>query len=117
MKHEIEQGLHEKLCAYVLGEATYWQEALNGNDLSRLYGAAGVKGSVMFWNAWPEVRSQLLGLNGLAAPIFNHARDYVGAVAIGGSIQHVPASPPPEQIKAVTQTAQRISRKLGWSGR
>jgi hypothetical protein len=41
----------------------------------------------------------------------------VGAVAIAGSIQSVPASPPPEQIKAVTQAAARISRKLGWSGR
>jgi len=59
----------------------------------------------------------MVGLNGVMAPIFNHAGDYAGAVGIGGSIQHIPASPPSEQIRAVTQTAQRISRKLGWSGR
>jgi hypothetical protein len=43
--------------------------------------------------------------------------DYVGAVAIAGSIQYIPASPPQAQIRAVAQTAERISRKLGWSGR
>jgi DNA-binding IclR family transcriptional regulator len=59
----------------------------------------------------------MVGLNGVMAPIFNHAGGYAGAVGIGGSIQHIPASPLPEQIKAVTQTAQQISRKLGWSGR
>jgi DNA-binding IclR family transcriptional regulator len=59
----------------------------------------------------------MVGLNGAMAPIFNHAGDYVGAVGIGGSIQHIPASPLPEQIRAVMQAAQRISRKLGWSGR
>ena len=52
-----------------------------------------------------------------AAPIFNHAGAYVGAVAIGGSIQYLPAPPPQDQIRAVTQTAQRISRKLGWNAR
>jgi DNA-binding IclR family transcriptional regulator len=67
---------------------------------------------------WATAPNQyMLGLNGLSAPIFNHASHYVGAVGIGGSIQHIPASPPQEQITAVTNTAQRISRKLGWSGR
>ena len=32
-------------------------------------------------------------------------------------IQYIPASPPLDQIRAVTQTADRISRKLGWKGR
>jgi len=67
---------------------------------------------------WATAPNQyMLGLNGLAGPIFNHTGDYVGAVGIGGSVQFIPASPPPDQIKAVTQTAERISRKLGWSGR
>jgi DNA-binding IclR family transcriptional regulator len=67
---------------------------------------------------WATAPNRVLqGVNGLAAPVFNHAGDYVGAVAVAGSIQYIPASPPPEQIKAVTQTAARISRKLGWSGR
>jgi DNA-binding IclR family transcriptional regulator len=59
----------------------------------------------------------LQGVNGLAAPVFDHAGHYAGAVAIAGSIQYIPASPPPDQILAVTQTAERISRKLGWISR
>jgi DNA-binding IclR family transcriptional regulator len=67
---------------------------------------------------WATAPNQVLhGVNGLAAPVFNHAGGYVGAVAIAGSIQYIPASPPQDQISAVTQTAERISRKLGWTGR
>jgi len=67
---------------------------------------------------WATAPNQyMLGLNGLAAPIFNHAGGYVGAAGIGGSIQHIPPSPPQEQISAVSQAAQRISRKLGWNPR
>jgi DNA-binding IclR family transcriptional regulator len=57
----------------------------------------------------------LQGVNGLAAPLFNHRGDYAGAVAIAGSIQYIPASPSRAQIRAVTQTAERISRKLAWN--
>jgi DNA-binding IclR family transcriptional regulator len=67
---------------------------------------------------WATAANRVLqGVNGLAAPLFNHTGNYVGAVAIAGSVQYIPASPPQAQIKAVTQTAQRISHKLGWSGR
>jgi DNA-binding IclR family transcriptional regulator len=67
---------------------------------------------------WATAPNQVLqGVNGLAAPLFNHAGKYVGAVAIAGSVQYIPASPPQEQISAVTQTAERISRKLGWNVR
>ena len=67
---------------------------------------------------WATAPNRVLqGVNGLAAPLFNHGGDYAGAVAIAGSIQYVPASPPAAQIRAVTQTAERISRKLGWNGR
>ena len=67
---------------------------------------------------WATAPNRVLqGVNGLAAPIFNHRNVYAGAVAIAGSIQYIPAAPPPAQVKAVTQAAERISRKLGWSGR
>ena len=67
---------------------------------------------------WATAPNRVLqGVNGLAAPLFDHAGRYAGAVAIAGSIQYIPASPPPSQIRAVTQTAERISRKLGWKGR
>jgi DNA-binding IclR family transcriptional regulator len=64
---------------------------------------------------WAVAPNQVLpGVNGLAAPIFNHAGGYAGAVAIAGSIQYIPASPPADQIGAVTHTAELISRKLGY---
>jgi DNA-binding IclR family transcriptional regulator len=67
---------------------------------------------------WATAPNRVLqGVNGLAAPIFNHRNIYAGAVAIAGSIQYIPAAPPPEQIEAVKRAAERISRKLGWSGR
>jgi DNA-binding IclR family transcriptional regulator len=65
---------------------------------------------------WATAPNQTLqGVNGVAAPIFNHAGEFAGSVSIGGSIQYIPASPSELQIKAVTQTAQRISRQLGWT--
>jgi DNA-binding IclR family transcriptional regulator len=64
---------------------------------------------------WATAPNQVLaGVNGLAAPIFNHLGNYAGAIAIAGSIQHIPATPPPGQISAVLEAATRISRKLGW---
>ena len=64
---------------------------------------------------WAVAPNQVLdGVNGLAAPILNHAGGYAGGLAIAGSIQYIPAPPPAKQVKAVTQAAERISRKLGW---
>lgn len=67
---------------------------------------------------WAVAPNRVLpGVNAIAAPIFNHSGGYAGAVAIAGSVQYIPASPPPEQITMVTRTAERISRKLGWRDR
>jgi DNA-binding IclR family transcriptional regulator len=67
---------------------------------------------------WATAPNRVLhGVNGLAAPFFNHTGTYAGAVAIAGSIQYIPASPSHELIRAVMQTADRISRKLGWNPR
>lgn len=51
---------------YALGEAAFWQEDLFGNDLARLYGSAGVRGSVQFSKYMPHIYDPILGLNGLA---------------------------------------------------
>lgn len=55
-----------KVAPYALGEAAYWQQDMAGNDLSRLYGSAGVRASVEFWRVVPELQNAILGLNGLA---------------------------------------------------
>ncbi len=64
---------------------------------------------------WATAPNQVLqGVNGLAAPIFDHHGAYVGAIAIVGSTQHIPATPLQDQVSAVTEAAERISVKLGW---
>lgn len=65
---------------------------------------------------WATSPNQVLqGINGLAVPVFNHAGTYAGAIAVAGTVQTVPGSPPPELIKAVTRAAAQISRNLGYS--
>ncbi|MEZ6052470.1 MAG: hypothetical protein R3B91_12440 [Planctomycetaceae bacterium] len=51
---------------YLMGEAAHWGDAINGDDLSRLYGTAGVRASILFWKPMPWVQSRMFGLNGLA---------------------------------------------------
>jgi DNA-binding IclR family transcriptional regulator len=67
---------------------------------------------------WAVAANQVLtGVNGLAAPIFNHNGHYAGAIAIAGSVQYITATPSPEQTRAVTAAAHSISKKMGWAGR
>ena len=55
-----------KVVPYVLGDATYWQEDLNGDDAFRAFGQAGIRASLPFWKSDPTIQSVLLNLNGLA---------------------------------------------------
>ncbi len=55
-----------KVVPYLLGDATYWQEDLNGNDLTRVYGQVGVRASLPFWRVDPAIQSTLWNVNGLA---------------------------------------------------
>jgi DNA-binding IclR family transcriptional regulator len=67
---------------------------------------------------WATSANQVLqGINGLAVPVFNHAGGYAGAIAVAGTVQTVPGSPPAELIKAVTNAAAQVSRNLGYSAK
>jgi hypothetical protein len=55
-----------KLVPYVLGDATYWQQDLDGNDLLRTYGQTGLRTSLPFWRVDPSIHSLLFNVNGLA---------------------------------------------------
>jgi len=55
----------------------------------------------------------LIGVNGVAAPIFDHQDRYAGAVAIVGSVQHIAANPSPAHVAAVTAAAGATSRRMG----
>ena len=65
--------------------------------------------------AYAPVRpsESLLGVNALAAPIFEGGGGMVGAIAILGSIQFVEAEPSAPQIRHLRQAAARISAQLG----
>jgi len=55
-----------KVVPYLLGELGYWQADLNGAEVTRAYGQAGVRASLPMWRADSQVRSPLFNLNGLA---------------------------------------------------
>lgn len=54
------------------------------------------------------------GVNTVVAPIFSASRDYVGTIAIFGSIEAIPRTPGRKDVEAVIAAARRISQKLGW---
>jgi IclR family acetate operon transcriptional repressor len=63
---------------------------------------------------WATAPNEVMtGVNGLAAPIFDHHGDYAGAIAIVGSVQHIAPSPSTAQIAAVKAAAVNISKKMG----
>ena len=55
-----------KVVPYVLGDATYWQEDLNGDDAFRAYGQVGVRASLPFSRIDPTIQNTLWNVNGLA---------------------------------------------------
>ena len=55
----------------------------------------------------------MLGINAVAAPIFDDKDACIAALAVVGSIQFLPAKPDAAAISALKAAAQRISRKLG----
>ena len=67
-RHEISAPLHlgpVNVVPYAMGEAAYWGQGLDGNDLFRMYGSAGVRGSMMMTKVMPDVQNSILGLRGL----------------------------------------------------
>jgi DNA-binding IclR family transcriptional regulator len=55
----------------------------------------------------------MLGLNAVAAPIFDGHDACIAALAIVGSIQFLPDKPKQSDIDGLTKASQQISRKLG----
>ncbi len=55
-----------KVVPYVLGDLTFWQEDLNGDDALRAYGQAGVRATLPIWRSDPTIQSVLWNVNGLA---------------------------------------------------
>jgi DNA-binding IclR family transcriptional regulator len=55
-----------------------------------------------------------VGVNALAAPVFDHHGDWRGAVALVGATQFIAETPSERLIALVTDAAAAASRRLGW---
>lgn len=66
------------------------------------------------WAVAPE--EALMGINALAAPIFDAAGELAGTITIVGSIQYLPAKPDLAVIASVRSAAANISARLGYRG-
>lgn len=64
------------------------------------------------WTIVPE--GAVLGVNAVAAPVFDHNADYAGAIAIVGSAQDIPAKPSDETVEHVIGAALQASKNMGW---
>lgn len=67
------------------------------------------------WATAPD--QMMLGVNALAAPVFDHRGEWRGSLALVGSTQFIPARPAAGQIAAVTGAAAAASDRLGWKAR
>ena len=66
---------------------------------------------------WSTAPNQVvMGVNTLAAPVFDHRGVLVGSIAFVGSTQVIAAKPTPAQLGAVLEAARSVSRELGWKG-
>ncbi|MFW6124770.1 MAG: organic solvent tolerance protein OstA, partial [Pirellulales bacterium] len=55
-----------KTVPYLLGELGHWGEDIDGDDLQRAYGQAGIRATLPLWTVNPAVESDLLNVHGLA---------------------------------------------------
>lgn len=55
-----------KMSPYLAGEAAFWNQDLNRQDMTRLAGQAGIRTSLPFWRVNQNTSSSLLDINGLA---------------------------------------------------
>ena len=90
-----------------------WTEATISTPVA--LAAAVEQARVQGWASAPD--QMMLGVNALAAPVFDHTGAWRGTIALVGSTQLIPAEPAPEQIAAVTMAAAEASESLGWRER
>ncbi len=55
-----------KIVPNVMGEASHFGEAADGDSLTRLVGQGGIRATLPMWNVDPTVQSSLLNIRGLA---------------------------------------------------
>ena len=68
-RHEIDWPFQLgvlKIVPYLLGEVGHWGEDIDGNDVQRVYGQAGVRANLPVWKVNPYVESGLWNVHGIA---------------------------------------------------
>lgn len=90
-RHELSMPFNvgpAKVVPYALGEAAYWEEGMTGDSVERFYGSLGLRASIEFWKAFPQIQSRVLGLNGLAHKMvfdvdysYSQASSGIGSIA------------------------------------
>ena len=71
-RHELNLPIdtgYYKFVPFISGEAGQWGQDVNGNDITRLTGQAGLKSSLPMTKIFPDVQSSLLNLSGMAHKI------------------------------------------------
>lgn len=64
---------------------------------------------------WATAPNQaMIGLNSLAAPIFDALGGFVGTIAVTNSIQHFAEEPPTELVRNLLTAADKVSANLGF---
>ncbi|PHZ84605.1 IclR family transcriptional regulator [Paremcibacter congregatus] len=66
------------------------------------------------WAVAPE--EALIGINALAAPVFERSGVLAGTISIVGSVQHITPQPAPSLIDAIQAAAHQVSLRLGHTG-
>ena len=64
------------------------------------------------WSTAPN--EVVLGVNAIAAPVFDHRQALAGSIAIVGATQFIPEEPDPEQVRQLIEAARRVSASLGF---
>jgi IclR family transcriptional regulator, KDG regulon repressor len=64
---------------------------------------------------WATAANEVMvGLNSLAAPIFDALGGYVGAIALTDSVQFISETPTTDQVRSLLEAAQKVSANLGY---
>ena len=69
-----------RVVPYVQGQAVGWTNQINGEDMGRVWGAAGARLEAMAWKVYPGVESEWFNVHGLNHKI-NFEADYRNAVS------------------------------------
>lgn len=101
----------DRLLQQLLDRGSRSSQAKAGLDLKKLKAEV----SRIRQRRWAVAPGEaLMGINALAAPVFDANNELAGTISIVGSIQHLTANPDEKMISAVSKAAAMFSARLGY---